>query len=158
MCGRFSTSRRGCLQFSSGLCPPACDFGHSPEDNWSPIREVENLPHIRRPEPRRISTKNLYRYLSNHAAALSYLTSRKNCFRVAGETPTQYPCLNAYISMTVRQTPYLNHLRGEISMCSLRTTTSPRRFIRLKSAISSIRGMRSYPPISSNTLRRTKIP
>src|SRR5262249_17722302 len=31
MCGRFSTSRSGFLQFSSGLCPPARDLGHSPE-------------------------------------------------------------------------------------------------------------------------------
>src|SRR5262245_52101164 len=27
------------------------------------VREVENLPHIRRPEPRKTSTKNLFRYL-----------------------------------------------------------------------------------------------
>src|SRR5262245_55154374 len=61
MCGRFSTSRRGCLQFSSGLCPPARDFGHSPEDNWSPTREVENLPHIRR-HSRENASPNLCRY------------------------------------------------------------------------------------------------
>src|SRR5262245_8146969 len=48
MCGRFSTSRVG-LQLSSGLCPKSRAGGHSPEENWRhPLREVENLPHIRR--------------------------------------------------------------------------------------------------------------
>src|SRR5262245_56899753 len=35
--------------FSSRHLPEPCNLGHSPEENWrNLLREVENLPHIRR--------------------------------------------------------------------------------------------------------------